>query len=74
VERSTKELRELLALALRRYTVAKAATANARELYADLPHPDGTDAIVRALRVENDALREYTKALHEFARALLGDE
>jgi hypothetical protein len=71
VKESVEELQERLSAALRRYNDAKAATAQATGTWADLPSPDGNDSVVRALRLENAALRAYLKVLNEYAEAVL---
>jgi hypothetical protein len=62
---------EKVANAVLRYSAAKAATAKAISEREDLPSPDGYDTLTRALRVENEALKEYTQVLNAYAKAVL---
>ena len=54
-----------------RYSAAKAATAKAIREREDVPSPDGSDALTRALRLENEALKEYMQVLNAYAKAVL---
>jgi len=58
--------RQRLEEARNRYQAARVAVSIAGGIHSDAPSPDGSFAFGRALRVEREALTEYTHILRIF--------
>ena len=63
--------RQRLGDARRRYEAARAALKIASDIHSDAPSPDGSFAFGRALRVEREALVEYTHILRIFSAVVI---